>query len=842
MRPIVVFIPETEREALRNGGGLPESWFASFDDNGLLNVTNTSRPSIIFWPYELNYTIPDLTDPDKPLDVFSFLSEVDNSEQEEKSEQEVKHLHEREVFSAFCNTIAVHIAFIDAPESGDVSQYMHLNSFRELANWCQIFKKSLSERFNKRTNSDHVLVVIARGEQVKTSHEELSEFNSALKNAGLASCYILDHDLGQGESAKPFFASEVWIKMVERLLLHFVLAEENKSLNFNSSAITKIWQAYECRLSCKFADVYRSKDRLETVNEILQKDKNNDFCKLEFEDLSEMSYDNEKVRPNIEYEHLKFFGGWSCYPVEKLGEECEARHHYDSQKWDKVRKNSQNIYKYISKCYSKISIWIGDKVHSSPAVKAHEDELEQVIKSEIGRVKRIGFSDEANNKDEQTSCHKFLFSDFLLKIIDPMFHNKQNKGNENDNPCQNWSISYAFSKILREECKRQEALYSLLLRNNSKWCTNSTLCKETLAEAVKKAKDHYVGFFKGAFLVSFMSAMAGWVIWRATIILGSTPYFAMILSIAFAVGGFSMLIIMLILQRISGDLAINKLIDTAKKADEAYAEKDFEARKLILNARTQHCHLVRIGKINQVKKMLERIYEVMNKELNKGLTSREKEDNQKSEKEEKNFDYCTVKMFDEITLDFGFEENLTIDDEWKKWCKIDSVSIGEGQYHNGYLPASFFYSVVNNFIISFKKQCKRNALQDAIANHTSEDHSKGVYDQLKEWCKERHEKTSSEFASADTKDKSLWSQTEQRFYIPLDPDTDANDLKVENAWENGIKESFITDSNVGERYNVITSRFIDEARSFALFYREIPVSLECNEKNILSFGRIESNA
>lgn len=827
MRPIVVFMQKDDREVLRRSGGLPDSWYASFDDNGFLDVPGVERPAIVFWPHDIRYDAPpDLLKAEKPFDIATNLG-VDGAQ-----DQEEKHRHEREVYSAFCNTIAVHVAFLDAEEAGDVSKYLKLDAFGKLAKWGRDFKEALAERFTHRTSTTHILVIVVRGEQVQTSEEGLRDFDSMLKEAGFADCYILDNDLGRGASGLQFHASDVWVSMLERLLLFFVLAEEKGRLT--GCGVTKIWQAFESRLSYVPMRTHGCDDKLGGVRGILAAKDSRGSLKLW--DLPRLSF--EKLSLNSEPERLKLWGGWSDYPVDKLGAACRDKQRCDPEKWNLVKESAKDISRAIPECRAMLSEWLGSTVHGSPAIITHVDEIESVVDCEIEKIDEI-----------ETSADKSQGQDYMCDA-----GVKANRVS---------TISKAIESIMEKEVARQEALRSLLPRNTSETRRGSVAQDETLAEAVKRAQRHYVGFWRGAGYLAVTASMAGWVIWRATFALGSSPLFAIVLSVAFAAGGFIMLATMLFLQRMAGDSAVEKLRDAAKRSDDAFAEKDLETRRLVFSARERHCRLVRLGKLTQIKNQLQRVREVMRKEMEGAVTTRRgAEDGGPATKKDarsgllESFEKCTVQTFAGLPIDDSagdgrkrakdLEEALV--GKWEKWCEKDSVSIGDGQMHNGYFPAAFFCHEIRSFLVDFLKDLRRKALQAVVSAPTQVNH-KGVFEQLKEWCTIRHDNArckdlASEFASGNVEDVSLWSRAIQRFFVPQDPSTGVRaSTGFADAWEHEIKEALKNDAgNVDEHGDVITSTLIDEARAFALFYREMPVLLNCSANGILSFRRRDEDA
>jgi hypothetical protein len=312
-------------------------------------------------------------------------------------------------------------------------------------------------------------------------------------------------------------------------------------------------------------------------------------------------------------------------------------------------------------------------------------------------------------------------------------------------------------------------------------------------------------------------------------------------------------------QRFAGDKAVKLLIAAADEADKAFSEKDMAARELVFNAQSRHCHLVRLGMLAQVKKQLERVLEVIREELKRAVTARERQENDDPGHVNglmQVFNEKTITLFDNLWLKDGdvaekanrpsFQDRFV--EEWKKCCKEDSVSIDGGQFHNGYFPAAFYYREIRKFLIEFQKNRKREILQDAI-NHSAadtENKSNDILAQLTKWCKLRHTEANSEFASADLgKDNSLWSQTIQRFFVPEDSVKSTQQGGGSNdVWKTGVEQELDRRTgNIEEKYDVKTSGFIDESKTFALFYRELAVVLKCDEGNgVLSFGRKDDEA
>ena len=368
---------------------------------------------------------------------------------------------------------------------------------------------------------------------------------------------------------------------------------------------------------------------------------------------------------------------------------------------------------------------------------------------------------------------------------------------------------------------------------------NSSFTEESLAEAVRKAQRHYVGLLKGMLYFGAVAIMAGWVIWRVVKVFGGTAFGAMIFSLSFAVGGFGMLLIMLSLQRIAGDRVVRRLLEDAEKSDEAMRAKEKAARKLQFYARARHCHLVRIGMLASLRQQLERAYKVLVRELKKGQTewcgTEGKGDEDQGDLAHR-FDEVTITRLSEIPLKISEEDwegnfKKEIKKRWKTWCKRDKVEIGGKVLSNGFFPVASLYRVICDFMVEFSylvdfpKGLKRDALKE-----------NEVLAQLEEWCSLRNNVISSEFASADVKDVVMWPRTTRYFYIPKDPQL--NEHPTVDNWNGKIKSKLGNSSdNVEEKYEVFSSSIIDECRTFALFYRELAVHLDIDDRGVLVLRR-----
>lgn len=260
VKPFVVITPEKDREALRNSGVLPESFFRPFDveSNGLRTDDDNGIPPVYLWPYELRYTQEtERTDdgvfkPDIPS-YFGLNPPVNDAERR----------HNERLITGLLSSVMVHVVFLDSRrgENG----YAAFTSFDEVVKWGQSLRKALNVRFrNEETllSMESVLVLVARGEQITLRPSDVAHFNDCVQlfrgdqfsidpetgesmRKVFQSCYFLDYNLCVRDSRELYHAAEVWDIVVGRLLLSFLMSSKTKTRWWQIPGI-KLWRSLDC--------------------------------------------------------------------------------------------------------------------------------------------------------------------------------------------------------------------------------------------------------------------------------------------------------------------------------------------------------------------------------------------------------------------------------------------------------------------------------------------------------------------------------------------------------------------------------------------------------------------
>ncbi len=259
-KPIIVIIPETERDALRNAGVLPPGVFRDLGEERDVG-SDGGGASIYLWPFSIDYSagtrLAERMD-ERPPDIPSFFGIPPGKD------DAARMANERMVARLLDGTV-VHVVFLEreSPRPG----YARFGSFSELTSWSRALKRALRARFTNEAEfqrTENVLVVVSSGEQAKPTPEELDDFKACFgEGQAFRSCYFLDYMLQSAGLGDLFHSKCVWDIVVARLLLAFLLAQETERENdaqvlgdagefvpvppFWRRAGIRIWRALECR-------------------------------------------------------------------------------------------------------------------------------------------------------------------------------------------------------------------------------------------------------------------------------------------------------------------------------------------------------------------------------------------------------------------------------------------------------------------------------------------------------------------------------------------------------------------------------------------------------------------
>ncbi len=344
MKPIVILMPEKERESLCESGAIPTS---------LLGEENHVR----FWPYGIDYSRGieiAKSIAERPGDVPVFFGCPESSNSAEINERTVE-------IVSILNSSMVHVVFLDdANESGKI-EYGHFGSFRSIIDWSRSLVKVLRTRFVNEVNlhrMESVLVVVCRGQQIRISDEEIQEFSALIgenaNNAGVddlrpfVSCYFLNRELSIDRGSTDIFSSSVWDILVGRLVKAFVLSREQHRRGSNSERTLwmrpgiRIWKSEECFFGGAEESISRTSERvLERICEELRD------AVVAGGDKKALSppcpdYPRDAVEPDVA---LDYKGEWSLFDAAKLACEVEV----SERREENVKKAARSYFEWRQK-------------------------------------------------------------------------------------------------------------------------------------------------------------------------------------------------------------------------------------------------------------------------------------------------------------------------------------------------------------------------------------------------------------------------------------------------------------------------------------------------------------
>lgn len=262
-KPFVIITPESDREALRKCGVLPDQVFRTFDvnSNGLRNeVAGDGLPPVYLWPYDLKYDCGadeesgELYKPDVP-GLFGLKPAANEAEKQ----------HNERLITSLLGCVMVHVVFLDKRRSE--KGYVAFESFKEIVEWGRSLRRALNVRFRNEQilqAVESVLVIVARGEQVSLRASDVEQFGKCIQlsrsdeyvqDEGLdsatrqrkifRSCYFLDYNLCVRDSRELYHSSLIWDVMVGRLVLAFLLSRNDRVCWWRVPGV-KLWRTFDC--------------------------------------------------------------------------------------------------------------------------------------------------------------------------------------------------------------------------------------------------------------------------------------------------------------------------------------------------------------------------------------------------------------------------------------------------------------------------------------------------------------------------------------------------------------------------------------------------------------------
>lgn len=566
-KPIVAILPKVEREALRNCGALPIGFFQIFGDDSVPSsaARDSAVPSIYLWEHEIDYGRGEelaARVEDRPADIPVFFGMEDSADDEQRQANEV-------AITRLLDSVVVHIVFLDNRENAGRG-YAEFRSFAEIAAWSRHFNKVLGIRFpneNALRNTENVLVIVARGEQVKVSREELDVFNGCVGELkAFKSCYFLDYNLSVDESRELFHARAVWDVMVGRLLLAFLLAQESdgasgrvKVEKFWLRSGIKVWRAAECAMDVPAEFIEREigsalAAAYARVQALVDHERHALLTFETADPLPELAIEN--LVPSTAVERDMPSGGWSEFPAEAC-----AREVGDPSRWhDAFRAVREVAGEWKSR--QPLTVLAGGAEVKKSFESAHE---------EPGRI--------------------FPLSKQLFGALD------QDRTAAKE--CGVDTLDLRWQQVVEVERKRQ------------------SMIKQAQREAheLRRAQNHYVGIGFGLVVVVAVSALCGWVLSQLIVCLYSNIRFSIWLACAAALGSFGIFCLVLYLHWRAGRKGVEALIETCLSADKHMQIRHDRVKAIVEAALCTRARLRRLNTRFRAWTLLERVKSIVITEL-----------------------------------------------------------------------------------------------------------------------------------------------------------------------------------------------------------------------------------
>jgi hypothetical protein len=698
-KPIVVLTPKAEREALRSCGTLPAGFFRMFgcDSASGPGVPAASVPAIYLWEHEIDYKRGEVLAArieERPADIPVFFGMQDSADDDQRQANEVE-------ITRLLDSVVVHVVFLDNRE-GDGRGYAEFRSFAEIADWSRHFNKVLSIRFPNEyllRNTENVLVIVARGEQVKVSREELAAFNGCIGEVkAFKSCYFLDYNLGVDESRELFHSRAVWNVMVGRLLLGFLLSRvtsgtANSSKPFWLRPGVKIWRAAECvvEVSADFIE--------KQVGDALAKAYKRVQALVDSEKQVVMEFGTEEPLPGLKIEELKPSGsaewempsgGWSDFP----GEACAVAV-ANPARWDDALETARQS----------IDEW----------------KRKQPVLACDGEREARGSFDCVHEKPGQVfSLTKKLFGALA-----------QDRASAKE--CGSDALEQRWNAVVQAEQARR----AMIGRAQNE------------ARELRRAQNHYVGMGFGLVVVAAVSALCGWVLSQLISGIGGSIVYSIWLASATALGSFGVFCLVLFLHWRAGRKGAEAFIETCKTADRQMQIRHERVKAIIEAAICAKARRRRLNTRFRAWTLLERIKSVVITEIQpaaalvdhlepteSGGVSPESSAGRRSAfiaMTRKPISSLNPVLGDDAKNDQEVEswwgakpkdgdENFRV--LWSRLCKLDKTS-------TGHLPVSVFVPKIREFVSRFTARIHCLAVAGVI--HENQEKVKGA---LLKWVNE----------------------------------------------------------------------------------------------------------
>jgi hypothetical protein len=811
-KPFVVMLPEADRESLRNSGVIPPGAFRSFDTESVgwddNMAAGAGASSIYLWPFDLNYADSDklLADVERnPVDIAAFFGLAASSDDAEMRRNE-------RLIAKLLDAVCVHVVFLDKKRAG--SGYAAFGSFSEIAKWSRNLRKALGIRFPNApvlNENRNVLVIVARGQQVKASKEELAEFSRCVgtdPDCTFRSCYYMDFNLRRGQGGGIIHSHDIWDVMTARLLLAFMLSREETPANANAQATfwenpgIKVWRSQECHVG---VDPSSRTDFLDEAFGYVGANLRNAARDADMEKLA-LFCDDAGSEVSLEgLDHLE---------VEEKDPE-----------WRSVEMKSWCDFS-ASRCASHTIDAEGSRW------KPRFAELRRAFgRWCVGRRRTERDPDPGDVFEGVKNSPKVIFEgtsrleDVLIASRDRMSGSLKGEG----------ALNSGWSRVFAAERRRLGKLSELAADG----------------EEFDRARRHYVGWLPGIIVFIAVSVMFGWVLHRIVVGLGGALSTSLALAGSAALGAFAAVALILHLHGNAGRRGARAIAEESREADKLMVARDNCVRDMVSKAMGVRRQLLMRALRFRVSVLLKRVESILSKEISARsataiLCDDEDDDVAESTHEDdfkKGFIRTTNRQIGRFRPDDGPATRAAIEqcvnDWWSMTCERRPANPPDNFGHlwaklaskdsetAGYFPAKLFVREIRDFVARFTDKL-RNMEERLVIR----DNAAALRDGLRQWF--------DEIVSCD--DPYLWATGEisgatitegmvssPRIY--LQPDPALVDLDE-------FEQEAMAHATALAHFRPVSSALIGRLPQLGFMFQEYPVSLSSDANGNLVFGEV----
>lgn len=686
-KPFVVMLPEADRESLRNSGVIPPGAFRSFDVEAVGWDDNMGWadgvPSIYLWPFDVNYADSDklLADVERnPVDIAAFFGLAASSDDAEMRRNE-------RLVAKLLRAVCIHVVFLDRKKAG--TGYAAFGSFSEIAKWSRNLRKAMRIRFANTpefNDAINVLVIVARGQQVKASKEELAEFSRCIgrdPECTFRSCYYMDYNLRMGKTGGIIHSHDIWEVMTSRLLLAFLLSREeipenaNAQTTFWENAGIKVWRSQECHIG---VDPASRTDFLDDAfgyvgQNIRGAIRDDDINKLEvfcydgggdvsLEGLNHLEPDEDEP----EWRSLAF-KSWCDFSAARCADiTVDASGSRWRPRFDKLRKDFATWFTGRRRTESAPdSKDVFDGVKGSPGVIfTGTSRLDSVLHASRDRITG------------------------LLKV--------------------DGSSNSGWRSVFSAEMDRQRKL--------------SELAED--GDEFDRARRHYVGWLPGILVFIAVSVMFGWVIHRIVLGLGGVLSTSLVLAGSATLGAFAAVALILHAHGKAGKRGALAIIEESKAADKLMVARDNRVRDMLARAMSVRRQLLMRALRFRASILLKRVESILSREISTKsaaaiLYGDDEDESEVDTTEEddfkKGFIRATNRQIGRFRPDNGPNTQLAIQECVNRWWSMTTEREPANPPDNfghlwrklvakdiasaGYFPAKLFTREIRDFVARF---------------------------------------------------------------------------------------------------------------------------------------------